>query len=206
VAVTFDDAFACLIRNVLPVAEELGMPVTIFAVSSNLGDVPRWGMPDGRPEAREVTMSESELAEVARRPLCRVESHTATHQALAVLSVDQAFSELTDSKEALERIIGRPVRQIAAPHGSWSPEVADAARRAGYSAFLTLDQRLSPDPDRPWVMGRFVMTPDAWPIEFALTAAGAYGWVRGVRRIVRRVLGLFRGGSEGLATPMRAGS
>jgi len=205
VCVTFDDAFANLLRNALPITTELGIPVVVFAVSGNLGGTPRWSMPRGHPEANETIMTEAELRAASGLPGCRIGGHTSTHRPLADLAAADVARELAESKVALERITGTLIADVAAPYGSWTPEVADAARSAGYDRFFTLDPCARPDPDRPWVVGRYSMSPDAWPIEFGLTVCGSYSWLRTMRGAVRGITGLARGRRSRLGDTAAAG-
>jgi len=184
VCVTFDDAFANLIDNALPVTTELGIPVTIFAPTSNLGQTPTWPMRPGHPEASERIMTAEEIRRVHRPGLVDFGSHTATHANLAQLSGPELSRELTGSRQALADILGEPPRDLALPYGAFNAEVLAAARAAGFSCIFTLEERTDGVDDRG-ACGRFLMSPDAWPIEFHLTCAGAYGWLYGWRSFWR---------------------
>ena len=61
VVVTFDDAFECLLDNVVPVVRGLQVPIAIFAVSGNLGKTPAWLSGSGHPDANLPTMSAQQL-------------------------------------------------------------------------------------------------------------------------------------------------
>lgn len=190
VCITFDDAFACLLRNALPQAKELGVPTTVFAVPGNLGAPPRWEMRAGHPEASERTMTAEELVAAEREFGCRIGSHTVRHRALATLSPGEAFEELVESKRALEEILGHPVEEFAAPYGSYDDQVVELARRAGYTRFYTLDRTLHPREGDGFVVGRYLMSPDAWWLEFWLTINGGYSWIFPLRRLLNRMRGI----------------
>ena len=180
---TFDDAFANLIDNALPVLENYKVPATIFAVADNLGCLPRWEMPDGHPELTEMTMTTEQLLAVSKNPLFRIGSHTMTHPYLAKIRPDQLKKELIDSKLRLEQLLGNPIEDLALPFGSYNQEVFRTAREAGYKRIYTVDAKtVNPMSEEP-VMGRFSMSPDVWKIEFILTCAGAYSWLFRVRKL-----------------------
>lgn len=190
--VTFDDAFANLLDNALPLLRDLGITPTVFAVADNLGRPPRWPMPPGHPDACEPIMTAAELAAAARAGLCRVGSHTCTHPRLTQVSDAQLDDELQRSRAQLEQLLGLPVTDLAFPHGDYDARVVAAARRAGYVRLFTLDERVLTEQDlHSGLIGRFLMSPDAWPLEFRLTCAGAYAWLYPWRRFIRRL----RGGS-----------
>ena len=198
VAVTFDDAFDNLRRNAFPTLAGLGIPAAVFAVSSNMGEKPRWAMRAGHPEADEPIMTMDALRDETGE-LVEVGSHTVTHAKLTDLDDGAVERELRESKERLEEALGRAVRLFAFPYGAGGQREIELAHRVGYARVYTLD----PAPDRGdgFAMGRFLMSPDAWPIEFALTVRGGYGWLA----VARRVSGLLRptravGDASGRAT------
>ncbi|MFG0274879.1 MAG: polysaccharide deacetylase family protein [Phycisphaerales bacterium] len=186
VCLTFDDAFANLLTNALPALKELNAPATVFAVSENLGATPRWAMPEGHPEAGEVTMTAEQVASCSG-DLVRIGSHTRTHPMLTRLDDNALREELAGSREALERIVGSPVTELAFPHGDYDDRVVRAAHGAGYGHVYTLDPIAHPGRLPGGVVGRCSADPDMWGLEFFLTCDGAYGWLDGLRRLVRRM-------------------
>jgi peptidoglycan/xylan/chitin deacetylase (PgdA/CDA1 family) len=186
VCVTFDDAFANLLRNALPIMQQLEVPAAIFAVPGNLDDVPRWTLPQDHPEAHEPIMSAVEVAQ-AHSQLCCFGSHTLTHADLTGLSPAQLREELVQSRHQLHQVLQHDVEALALPFGAYDAGVLAAAKVAGYKRIFTLEPCLQPL--SPGVLGRFTMTPDAWHCEFRLTCAGAYAWLRPWRRLLRRLPG-----------------
>ncbi len=184
VCVTFDDSFANLCRNALPIMQQLEVPATLFAVTGNLAAMPRWPMPADHPDATEPTMSGSQLRDL-QSALCRIGSHTQNHRRLTTLPPEQLLQELTESRCQLKTLLDRPIHDLALPFGDYNRRVIDAARRAGYRRIFTLDPCLEPLAEG--VIGRFSAEPEMWPIEFRLTCAGAYAWLRPWRRFVRRI-------------------
>ena len=193
VCFTFDDAFMNLLDNALPILRQHGVPACIFVVSDNLGDRPRWRIESDHPDANERVMTAEELRRVADSDLITIGSHTCTHPDLAQLSPRALDQELRESRRQLSDLIGRPIEDLALPHGSFTPAVLDAALAAGYGRVYTLDPTPHmPGGAGPQVIGRFLMSPDVWRIEFLLTCAGAYAWLHPWRRLVRRLRGCRR--------------
>ncbi|MCX5636630.1 MAG: polysaccharide deacetylase family protein [Planctomycetota bacterium] len=191
VQVTFDDAFANLLDNALPVLEHYQIPATIFAVADNLGCSPRWEMPYGHPESTEMTMTAEQLAAVLKNPLIRIGSHTLTHHDLTKIGPDQLKKELIDSKYQLEQLLGNPIEDLSLPFGSYDQEVLRMAREAGYKKIYTVDEKPANPMSKDPVTGRFRMSPDVWKIEFLLTCSGAYTWLYPWRRLLRRIQAAF---------------
>ena len=187
VCVTFDDAFECLLDNALPVTRALNTPVAVFVVSGNLGRRPEWHIPEGHPEADMPVMSRDQIKSLANDPLCRLGSHTVTHPLLTSVDRARLESELTESKSVLGDIIGYEVKELAFPHGCYTDAVLQAARSAGYQRMFTIDPCSYPENSHKDLHGRFVVTPDDWPIEFFLTIRGAYAWLHPWRSMVHRI-------------------
>ena len=188
VCITFDDAFANLLRNALPALAEHGAPATIFAVSRNLGAPPRWAMPPGHPDADEQTMTAEEISSCACS-LVRIGSHTRTHPRLTSLDGGAMREELQESRAELASIVGSPVTELAFPHGDFDERALRAAQVSGYERVFTLELTPYPGPSPSFVTGRFSADPDMWTIEFLLTCDGAYAWLEGCRRLLRRLRG-----------------
>ncbi len=191
VCFTFDDAFANLLDNALPVLEKYCIPATVFAVPGNLGETPCWKMSANHPESYEKTMTADQLASLSKHPLIKIGSHTVTHPNLVEISPEQAIAELADSKQQLEALLGCSVEELALPHGAYNEAVLAMAQEAGYKRIYTLDPKPVDIEYSGAVLGRFSMSPDVWKIEFMLTCTGAYAWLRPWRRFIRQVRGLI---------------
>lgn len=191
VGVTFDDAFENLLRNALPVLREFGIPAVVFAVPGNLGRAPQWSISASHPEHGERLMTAGQIGRLAGENVT-IGSHTQTHPVLSGLSREQIRWELAESKRNLEEMTGRPVDDLALPHGACNDVVLNVAREVGYRRIFTLEPRMHRLQTREDVVGRFSMSPDVWPIEFHLTCVGAYSWLGPWRRCLRAIRRLHR--------------
>lgn len=190
VCFTFDDAFANLLDNALPVLEKYCVSATVFAVLGNLGETPRWKISANHPESYEKTMTADQLVSLSKHPLIKIGSHTLTHPDLVEISPQQARTELADSKRQLEALLGCLVEELALPHGAYNEAVLAMAMEVGYKRVYSLDPKLVDLESSGAVIGRFSMSPDVWKIEFMLTCAGAYAWLSPWRRFIRQVRSL----------------
>lgn len=193
VIVTFDDAFECLLDNIVPVVRDLQVPIAIFAVSGNLGKTPAWLHGTGHPDANLPTMSAEQLRKLAEEPGCIIGSHSANHRRLGDLPAAEVDFELATSKASLENVLGVQCQYLALPHGSYRPDVIELAIRHDYRRVLTLDEIAMPSRWPIGTVGRFSVSPDMWMIEFVLTVHGAYAWLYAWRSWVRRMRLLFAG-------------
>lgn len=193
VVVTFDDAFECLLDNVVPVVRDIQVPIAIFAVSGSLGKTPAWLSGSEHPDATLPTMSAEQLRILAEEPWCIIGSHSVSHRRLGDLPTADVDFELVTSKASLENVLGVQCQYLALPHGSYRPDVIELAIRHDYRSVLTLDEIALPSRWPIGTVGRFSVSPDMWMIEFVLTVHGAYAWLYAWRDWIRRLRLSFAG-------------
>jgi peptidoglycan/xylan/chitin deacetylase (PgdA/CDA1 family) len=148
VAVTFDDAFASVLRLGSPVLSELGLPGTVFVPTA----FPDGGLPlrwpgieqwlDGPHRAELEPMSWAELRRLADAGW-EIGSHTRTHPHLTRLSDERLAGELRGSREDCEARLGAPCHSVAYPYGDVDRRVVAATASAGYAAAGALPARLT---------------------------------------------------------------
>jgi peptidoglycan/xylan/chitin deacetylase (PgdA/CDA1 family) len=146
---TFDDAYADLLANAIPVLERLGIPATIFAATAFAEDGRPLDVPELAGEVRAnperlATMNWDELGELSQRAFT-IGSHTVTHPHLTSLSDGDLERELRDSRMHVESRLGRRCTLLAYPYGEHDSRVHAAARRAGYEAAFALGHGASRD-------------------------------------------------------------
>lgn len=106
------------------------------AVVEKLGNVARDSRDFSESCKVDATMDWEEMAEMMREG-AQIGSHTHTHHILPTMTSTEAASELLISKKAIESNLGRSCSTFAYPNGSWSPEVRDLVKAAGYSLAFT---------------------------------------------------------------------
>lgn len=177
VAVTFDDGFASVVENALPELKNHTIPFTVFMPTGSWGARPCWIKKPAHPSPDERVMSRDELRSLAAEPLATIGSHSVTHPNFLKLDREAAARELTESKQELESVLGRPVHLFSFPHGACDAHLVQQALDLGYRRVFTIKPRpANPDDPGP-VVGRVAVKPDDWPIEFRLKIQGAYRWM-----------------------------
>jgi peptidoglycan/xylan/chitin deacetylase (PgdA/CDA1 family) len=114
-----------------------------------------------------------------RRAGMEIGAHTVRHPILKRLAAATARAEIEQSKQALEEILGEPVRLFAYPNGKmgqdFGPEHAAMVAELGFEAAVTTDWGTADARTDPYGLPRF--TPwDRQPWRFAARLA----WQRGV--------------------------
>jgi peptidoglycan/xylan/chitin deacetylase (PgdA/CDA1 family) len=147
VAITFDDAYLSVLRLAKPLLDEVGFKATVYAPTAYLDTPERplsWdGIEQwlgGEHEQELLPMSWDQLGELAEAGW-EIGSHTRTHPHLTRIDDDALRTELSASREDVERRFGR-CPTLAYPYGDHDERVVEAARAAGYAAAGTLPARL----------------------------------------------------------------
>lgn len=104
-ALTIDDVPENFYRNAFPLLKEAGIPFTLF-VNVSLLD-------------KEGFITKNQLLEMSRCEFCSIGSHGVSHGEYTLLNKVAALKDLKESKNELERLIGKPVEMYAYPFGSY---------------------------------------------------------------------------------------
>ncbi len=84
-------------------------------------------------------MNERQIKDTASSSCITIGSHGYYHNNLGSLYLDDALSEVMQSKNYLERITGKTVSSIAFPDGSYTIELTDALLKSGISTQFLVD-------------------------------------------------------------------
>jgi peptidoglycan/xylan/chitin deacetylase (PgdA/CDA1 family) len=112
--------------KLLPDEEREGVIAAVLRASGSGGDVLTGREP----------MTVAEIQEMAKGGIA-FESHGLTHRSLPVLTEDEVWRELTESRAVLEGWTGRPVTWFAYPYGHFDSRTAGLLGKAGYRAAVT---------------------------------------------------------------------
>lgn len=127
VVLTFDDGYADLIEEALPIMIEQGFPATVFVTTGWLrGAVPHAAT---KPPAR--MLSWGQVAELSSAGV-EIGAHSHSHPQLDQISEPKLRVELASSRQLLEDRLGHPVRSLAYPFGYSNKRVRSVAREVGY--------------------------------------------------------------------------
>lgn len=102
--ITFDDAFACVYNEAVPILLEKEIPFTVFLTTDLIG--------------KEGYMTREMVETLSKTPLCTIGAHGVSHRMFRNMSDAEAISELRNSKKILSSIIGKSIELFAFPYGS----------------------------------------------------------------------------------------
>lgn len=126
VGLTFDDGYADLPRQALPVLQRHGFTATAFVVAGRLGGHNIW---DEGPRKR--LLSEDQVRTLSDAGI-EIGSHGMYHRPLSGLSAEALLQETRTSRRCLEEVVERPVNGFCYPYGALDRAALEAVRSSGY--------------------------------------------------------------------------
>ncbi len=148
VVITFDDGHHSYLDRALPVLEQYQFKSVNFLVW-------KWLTGDQKDY-----IHLSEAKNLSGNPLVDLQSHTVNHPNLAQISLSEAKTEITQSKIDLENALGRKIKYLCYPEGSFTPEIMKLAEQAGYQlAFRTSLKFYKSYPETPYSIVRIKVSP-----------------------------------------------
>jgi peptidoglycan/xylan/chitin deacetylase (PgdA/CDA1 family) len=175
-AVTFDDGFVSVLENALPELELRNIPAAFFVPTGSLGGPPAW-VKAASPARHQRVLSAEQLMRLKDHRLLAIGSHSISHPNFLKLDPAQARRELEQSKAELETLLGRKVGLFSFPHGACDSQTIGLARAAGYDRVFTINPCNAFTGPDSFVLGRVLVDPSDWPLEFRLKILGAYRWL-----------------------------
>jgi peptidoglycan/xylan/chitin deacetylase (PgdA/CDA1 family) len=107
------------------------------------------------PECREIPaakrLTANQLRELAHG--FEIGAHTLTHPRLPSISLDEARREIVEGKDALEAMIGQPVRSFCYPYGAYGDAHPPLVRAAGFIMARTVERFCTGTPENLFEMG-----------------------------------------------------
>jgi len=106
-----------------------------------------------------LQMTEEQIRTLSGSKWTTVGSHGYYHNDLARISVASAKEEIIKSKQYLEKITGKEIKALAFPYGSYSKEVVNEAKNAGYLELLATEFLFPDDAIDPTLRERLTINP-----------------------------------------------
>jgi peptidoglycan/xylan/chitin deacetylase (PgdA/CDA1 family) len=106
----------------------------------------------------DLPVTPDEIRLISDGGLFDIGSHTCTHPYLPALPLAERYREISNSRQRLEDITGRPIESFAYPYGSYDRHTVAAVRDAGYKCACTNIAYMASYYVDPMLLPRFVVS------------------------------------------------
>lgn len=106
-----------------------------------------------------LQMTEEQIRTLSGSKWATIGSHGYYHNDLAKVSIASAKEEIVQSKQYLEKITGKEIKALAFPYGSYTKEVVNDAKNAGYLQLLATEFLFPDDAIDPTLRERLTINP-----------------------------------------------
>jgi peptidoglycan/xylan/chitin deacetylase (PgdA/CDA1 family) len=137
ILLTFDDGYADLFDEAVPLLEKHGFGATFYIVADLVGGSNEWDHDLGE---RLPLMDWDGVRDLARRGF-EIGSHSTRHRPLPTLAPGEMVRDLARSKRVLEERLERPVDDVSYPYGLYDVAVEKYAGACGYTYGVTTEGR-----------------------------------------------------------------
>jgi peptidoglycan/xylan/chitin deacetylase (PgdA/CDA1 family) len=135
VAITFDDAYRCILTIAAPVLAGYGFPATVFLPTAYVGGGNVWDPPsDG-----DFSIMDADELGLLRELGFAIESHGHAHIDLGRSSEPEIRADLETSRSEIVKLTGRAPRYLAYPYGSMSPAACRVAAEMSFEAAFSIN-------------------------------------------------------------------
>lgn len=139
VLITFDDGYKSFYANAFPILKEFNFLASVFMISDFVDN--------------SLYLSKEQLKEINDYGI-EIASHTAGHEDLSKLTLENQESSMKKSKEALEAILNKPVDFIAYPNGKINNNTKKAVEDSKYKMGFVLSGVLADKKDNIYTLDR----------------------------------------------------
>jgi peptidoglycan/xylan/chitin deacetylase (PgdA/CDA1 family)/glycosyltransferase involved in cell wall biosynthesis len=118
-----------------------------------------WSGTTASPRATHRVLTTAEVRTLASRPHHTIGAHTVHHLALTTQPPETKRREVLENKDALERVLQRPVTLFSYPYGDFDSELVRTVREAGFHAAVTVEAGLVSAGGNRLMLPRHEITP-----------------------------------------------
>lgn len=124
VILSFDDGWENQYIYALPLLQKYGFTATFFVPTANIG--------------HHHILNWDEIKKIDRAGMV-IGAHSITHPFLNKITEDEAKKEIVESKQTIEKNLGKTVYDFAYPYGQYNDRVIQMVKEAGYRTARTTD-------------------------------------------------------------------
>ena len=142
IIITFDDAYKDIILNALPILKKYRFKAICYVISNFIGKKNQWDAKRNDYVAKEI-MNKNDLKLWITNGM-HIGSHSNNHYDLTKLNKTELYYELSKSKEILENITSKEVKNFCYPYGRFNSATVDGVSKIYSNAVTTNRSRYYP--------------------------------------------------------------
>ncbi len=129
VIITFDDGYASVFSEALPIMQETGFTGVVYLPVNYIGKDNNWDVQFGGKVYRHLSADQILMLQENG---FEIGSHGMSHRMLLHLDDRHLEYELAESRDMLEKLTGQTVVSVSYPFGRFNRRVVQSAREVGY--------------------------------------------------------------------------
>ena len=189
VMITFDDGYQDLIRYAVPVLQKYAFPAIFYLVAGMVGKSSAWM---GGTDLGEIPLMDWNEARQLSEAGFQIGSHSMRHLRLAEVPLEDVCNELADSRNLLEMRLGREIRHLAYPFGSYNEAVQRIAGEIGYLSAVSVRIGLSGLNDDLYALQRVPLSRQDSMLDFICKLRTARNFRKSLKQAARNWRGTLK--------------
>lgn len=176
IILTFDDGYKDNYEIAFPILKEFGFKAVIYLLGNLKYN--KWDAENNfNPEKVFHLMSDEEILEMQDYGI-EFGGHSMTHSKMGNLNPEIAKKEIIDSKEILEKKLGKKLTSFAYPYGHRSKLVRKFVKEAGYEFAVTTDNGDVSFQEDLFDIRRIAIFPTNGKFSFKRKVTGKYNFIK----------------------------
>jgi peptidoglycan/xylan/chitin deacetylase (PgdA/CDA1 family) len=180
---TFDDGFADVAEQALPVLKRHGFRATVFITTGVTAGRVAFPWYDRQPPV----LGWEDVVALDRDGTLRFEAHTVSHPSLLAVADDAAAEEIAGSRRELEAWLGRRVSAFAYPAGLYGERERRLVAQAGYTAAVSCEPGVNRPGGDPFALRRRQIDSRDRLVDFKAKVGGGHDSPLPLRDTYRRL-------------------